>query len=94
MERQPEHSPSNQHDIVKEKFDEVQSDGSYEEGMARMSDAPPPYVFCHWTFPEASSRNTHTSLPPAPKEKVSPATMNPPSVVSATARAKSKSVPP
>ena len=37
MERQPEHSQKDQHEIVKEKYDEVQSDGSYEEGMARMA---------------------------------------------------------
>jgi 2-polyprenyl-3-methyl-5-hydroxy-6-metoxy-1,4-benzoquinol methylase len=37
MERQPKHSQAEQHDIVKQKYDEVQSDGRYEEGMARMA---------------------------------------------------------
>ena len=37
MERQPGQSSKDQHTIVKEKYDEVQSDGSYEEGMARMA---------------------------------------------------------
>jgi 2-polyprenyl-3-methyl-5-hydroxy-6-metoxy-1,4-benzoquinol methylase len=37
MERQTKHSRAKQHDIVKQKYDEVQSDGRYEEGMARMA---------------------------------------------------------
>jgi toxoflavin synthase len=37
MERQTKHSQAEQHDIVKQKYDEVQSDGRYEEGMARMA---------------------------------------------------------
>jgi 2-polyprenyl-3-methyl-5-hydroxy-6-metoxy-1,4-benzoquinol methylase len=37
MERQPGHSSQDQHSIVKETYDEVQSDGRYEEGMARMA---------------------------------------------------------
>src|SRR4029453_5999096 len=35
MERQTKHSRAGQHDSVKQKYDEVQSDGRYEEGMAR-----------------------------------------------------------
>jgi hypothetical protein len=37
MERQTKHSQAEQHDIVKQKYDDVQSDGRYEEGMARMA---------------------------------------------------------
>lgn len=37
MERQTKHSRSEQHDIVQQTYDEVQSDGRYEEGMARMA---------------------------------------------------------
>jgi toxoflavin synthase len=37
MERQPEHSPKGQHSGVKDTYDEVQTDGRYEEGMARMA---------------------------------------------------------
>jgi toxoflavin synthase len=37
MEPQTKHSRTDQHDIVKQKYDEVQSDGRYEEGMARMA---------------------------------------------------------
>jgi toxoflavin synthase len=37
MEGKTEHSQNDQHDVVKEKYDEVQSDGRYEEGMARMA---------------------------------------------------------
>ena len=37
MERQRERSQTDQHEIVKEKYDEVQGDGGYEEGMARMA---------------------------------------------------------
>ena len=31
------HSPEEPHDIVQQKYDEVQSDGRYEEGMAKMA---------------------------------------------------------
>jgi toxoflavin synthase len=37
MERQSGHTPKAQHAIVREQYDEVQSDGRYEEGMARMA---------------------------------------------------------
>lgn len=37
MERQTEHSKADQHEIVKEKYDDAHSDGRYEEGMARMA---------------------------------------------------------
>ena len=37
MERQPSDSRKDTHAIVKEKYDEVQRDGRYEEGMARMA---------------------------------------------------------
>lgn len=37
MEQQARDSPEEQHDTVKQKYDEVQSDGRYEEGMARMA---------------------------------------------------------
>lgn len=37
MERQPSDSRKDPHAIVKEKYDEVQRDGRYEEGMARMA---------------------------------------------------------
>ena len=37
MERQTPRTPQGQHSVVKEKYDEVQSDGRYEEGMARMA---------------------------------------------------------
>jgi len=37
MERQTKHSEPDQHESVKQKYDEVQSDGRYEEGMARMA---------------------------------------------------------
>ena len=37
MERQTKHSQGEQHDTVKQKYDEAQSDGRYEEGMARMA---------------------------------------------------------
>jgi 2-polyprenyl-3-methyl-5-hydroxy-6-metoxy-1,4-benzoquinol methylase len=37
MEGKTGHSRKDQHDVVKEKYDEVQSDGRYEEGMARMA---------------------------------------------------------
>jgi toxoflavin synthase len=37
MEEKTGHSRKDQHDVVKEKYDEVQSDGRYEEGMARMA---------------------------------------------------------
>jgi SAM-dependent methyltransferase len=37
MERQPGHSFQDQHSRVKETYDEAQSDGRYEEGMARMA---------------------------------------------------------
>jgi ubiquinone/menaquinone biosynthesis C-methylase UbiE len=37
MERQNDPAQQGQHDVVKEKYDEVQSDGRYEEGMARMA---------------------------------------------------------
>ena len=37
MERPPAHPSQDQHLIVKETYDEVQSDGRYEEGMARMA---------------------------------------------------------
>jgi 2-polyprenyl-3-methyl-5-hydroxy-6-metoxy-1,4-benzoquinol methylase len=37
MEGKTGHSRQDQHDVVKEKYDEVQSDGRYEEGMARMA---------------------------------------------------------
>src|SRR5688500_10509181 len=37
MEPQTKHSQADQHDIVKQKYDEVQSDGRYEEGMATMA---------------------------------------------------------
>ena len=37
MGRQTKHSQAEQHDIVKQKYDEAQSDGRYEEGMARMA---------------------------------------------------------
>ncbi len=37
MERKKGQSQTGQHEIVKEQYDEVQSDGRYEEGMARMA---------------------------------------------------------
>src|SRR5688572_32933815 len=37
MEGKTGQSRKDQHDVVKEKYDEVQSDGRYEEGMARMT---------------------------------------------------------
>jgi toxoflavin synthase len=37
MKRQPEHSRKEQHAVIKQKYDDVQSDGRYEEGMARMA---------------------------------------------------------
>ena len=37
MEPQTKHSQADQHDSVKQKYNEVQSDGRYEEGMARMA---------------------------------------------------------
>jgi ubiquinone/menaquinone biosynthesis C-methylase UbiE len=37
MEGKTGQSRKDQHDVVKEKYDEVQSDGRYEEGMARMA---------------------------------------------------------
>ena len=37
MKRQTKHPQAEQHEIVKQKYDEVQSDGRYEEGMARMA---------------------------------------------------------
>jgi toxoflavin synthase len=37
MEGKTGHSRKDLHDAVKEKYDEVQSDGRYEEGMARMA---------------------------------------------------------
>ena len=37
MERQTKHSKEAQHEVVKQQYDEVQSDGRYEEGMARMA---------------------------------------------------------
>lgn len=37
MERQPGHSARGQHDSIKEQYDQVIGDGSYEEGMARMA---------------------------------------------------------
>src|SRR2546426_690949 len=42
----------------------------------------PPYVFCHTTFPRASSLRTQAcGFPGTPDELVVPATMYPPSVV-------------
>ena len=37
MEDTKGQSRKDEHDVVKEKYDEVQSDGRYEEGMARMA---------------------------------------------------------
>lgn len=37
MDRPTQHVPAEQHDTVREAYDEVQSDGRYEEGMARMA---------------------------------------------------------
>jgi hypothetical protein len=37
MERQTKHPTSERHDSVKETYDEVESDGRFEEGMARMA---------------------------------------------------------
>jgi toxoflavin synthase len=37
MKPQPKHSRKEQHAVVKQKYDDVQSDGRYEEGMARMA---------------------------------------------------------
>ena len=37
MERQTPRTRQDQHGVVKEQYDEVQSDGRYEEGMARMA---------------------------------------------------------
>jgi 2-polyprenyl-3-methyl-5-hydroxy-6-metoxy-1,4-benzoquinol methylase len=37
MGRQTKHSEAEQRDIVKRQYDEVQSDGRYDEGMARMA---------------------------------------------------------
>ena len=37
MEPQPKPSQADPHDAVKQQYDEVQSDGRYEEGMARMA---------------------------------------------------------
>ena len=36
MEQRTGGLPTDQHSIVKDTYDEVQSDGRYEEGMARM----------------------------------------------------------
>ena len=37
MEVKTGQSPKDQRDVVRETYDEVQSDGRYEEGMARMA---------------------------------------------------------
>ena len=37
MKRQSDHSRREQHAVIKQKYDDVQSDGRYEEGMARMA---------------------------------------------------------
>jgi len=37
MERQPKRSEAGQHDAVRQMYDDAQSDGRYEEGMARMA---------------------------------------------------------
>lgn len=37
MKRQAKHPPAEEHESVKQQYDEVQSDGRYEEGMARMA---------------------------------------------------------
>jgi 2-polyprenyl-3-methyl-5-hydroxy-6-metoxy-1,4-benzoquinol methylase len=37
MEQPPDRSRNDQHEMVKEQYDEAQSDGRYEEGMARMA---------------------------------------------------------
>lgn len=37
MEPQTKHSQADPHEIVKQKYDEAQTDGRYEEGMARMA---------------------------------------------------------
>jgi 2-polyprenyl-3-methyl-5-hydroxy-6-metoxy-1,4-benzoquinol methylase len=37
MERQTQHRLSGRHDNVKQQYDEAQTDGRYEEGMARMA---------------------------------------------------------
>lgn len=37
MEQPTKHSGAEQHDTVKQTYDEVQSDWRYEEGMAKMA---------------------------------------------------------
>ena len=37
MGRQPKRSEAGQHDVVRQTYDDAQSDGRYEEGMARMA---------------------------------------------------------
>ncbi|HZD53797.1 MAG TPA: class I SAM-dependent methyltransferase [Woeseiaceae bacterium] len=37
MKRATEHALTDQHELVKEQYDQAQSDGRYEEGMARMA---------------------------------------------------------
>ena len=37
MKRHADHSRKEQHAAVKQKYDDAQSDGRYEEGMARMA---------------------------------------------------------
>jgi SAM-dependent methyltransferase len=37
MDRQSDHSSREKHGVIKQQYDDVQSDGRYEEGMARMA---------------------------------------------------------
>jgi toxoflavin synthase len=37
MNRQSDHSSKERHAVIKQQYDDVQSDGRYEEGMARMA---------------------------------------------------------
>ena len=41
MKPEKKSAHADQHDAVKETYDEVQTDGRYEEGMARMAFLPP-----------------------------------------------------
>lgn len=47
MKRQADHSRKEQHAVIKQTYDDVQSDGRYEEGMARISSG----TTFHWPSP-------------------------------------------
>jgi hypothetical protein len=53
MEGKAGHSRKDQHAVVREKYDEVQSDGRYEEGMATTQRIPRPSsaTTSHWRSP-------------------------------------------